>query len=191
MKQARYSEIDRGHFGLATGHYTHFTSPIRRYPDLLVHRIVAARHLGRGRADRYDTDRLRMLTKHSSDRERVAAAAERDSVELKKVRFMERHLGAQFEGTISDVRSFGFFVLIDPYFVEGLVHVSSLQDDYYNWVEERFLLIGEHTGRRFRVGQRVRVQVASVDSEERRIEFVLAEEGGRQRRKRAGRSRKR
>jgi ribonuclease R len=191
MKQARYSETDRGHFGLATRHYTHFTSPIRRYPDLLVHRIVGARHLGRGRADRYDPERLHALAKHSSERERVASAAERDSVELKKLRFMEQHLGATFEGTISDVRSFGFFVLLDPYFVEGLVRVSSLEDDYYVWFEERFLLIGEHTGRRFKVGQRVTVQIASVDIEERRIEFVLSEERGGRGRKRARRSRKR
>jgi len=191
MKQARYSETDRGHFGLATRHYTHFTSPIRRYPDLLVHRIVGAQQLGRGRPDRYDSERLSALAKHASERERVAAAAERESIERKKLRFMEQHLGATFPGTISDVRSFGFFVMLDPYFVEALVRLSSLDDDYYAWSEERFLLVGEHTGRRFKVGQRVSVQIASVDIEERRIEFVLSEEGGRRARKRARRGRRR
>ncbi len=189
MKQARYHEADVGHFGLATHDYTHFTSPIRRYPDLLVHRLVAAHHLGRGSAERYEGERVRAIARTSSERERVAAAAERDSIALKKARFMAGHLGATFEGTVSDVRSFGVFVRLDTYFIEGLIHVSSLGDDYYVWVEERFLLTGEHTGRRFQVGQRLQVQVSNVDMEERRIDFVLARERdalrrGRPRRKR-------
>jgi ribonuclease R len=138
-------------------------------------------------------DRLRALSRHASERERVAVTAERDSILLKKVQFMARHLGGSFDGTISDVRSFGFFVLLDAWYVEGLVHVSSLGDDFYAWSEERFMLMGENTGRRFRVGQRVRVQVSSVDTEERRIDLVLAEgrEQGQRRRPPQGRKRRR
>jgi ribonuclease R len=190
MKQARYDATDHGHFGLATKHYTHFTSPIRRYPDLIVHRLVAARRLGRGSDEGWDAERVATVAAHSSERERLAASAERDSIQLKKVRFMEQHVGSTFEGTIGDVRPFGFFVVLDPYFIDGLVHVSALEDDYYEWVEERFLLKGERTGRRFAVGQRVRVQVSRVDPAERRIEFTLADGAGARRGDR-GRRRKR
>jgi ribonuclease R len=171
LKQARYSETDAGHFGLAAQAYTHFTSPIRRYPDLVVHRITRARLLPGANASVPDNDRLRSIARHSSDRERIAQSAERDSVTLKKVRFMERQIGEVFEGTISDVRPFGFFVLLDAHYVDGLVHVSAL-DDYFRFVEERFLLQGERSGRRYTLGQRIQVRVAAVDVEERRVEFV-------------------
>jgi ribonuclease R len=173
LKQARYAEADAGHFGLATRRYAHFTSPIRRYPDLLVHRILGAALLDRTPAPEASPDRLRELARHCSARERVAAAAERDSIALKRVRFMEPHLGGEFPGTVSEVRPFGLIVLLDDWYVEGRVHVSSMTDDYYEFVEERFMLIGTRSGRQFRLGQRVRVQVAAVDTEERRIDFVL------------------
>ncbi|MCI0433019.1 MAG: ribonuclease R [Gemmatimonadetes bacterium] len=173
MKPARYSENDVGHFGLATSGYTHFTSPIRRYPDLVVHRIVRS-GLARGQGPRESSVELAAIARHSSDRERIAQSAERDSVSLKKVRFMEQHLGAVFDGTISEVRPFGFFVLLEDHFVEGLVHVSAIGDDYYRWDEERFLLVGERTRRRFTIGQVVGVQVSAVDVEARRIDFILA-----------------
>jgi ribonuclease R len=129
LKQARYSETDAGHFGLAAKAYTHFTSPIRRYPDLIVHRLVRDLLIGEARGRGPDPGRLRAIARHSSDRERVAQAAERDSIDLKKVRVMEQHVGSTFEGTISDVREFGFVVLLDDLFVEGLIHVSALDDD--------------------------------------------------------------
>jgi ribonuclease R len=175
MKQARYSEQNLGHFGLATRTYTHFTSPIRRYPDLVVHRITAGVFID-GVRSWLDAGQLADIARSSSERERLAVAAERDSKDLKKVEFMERHLGDEFQGTISSVTAFGFFVLLDEFFVDGLVHISSIEDDYYLFVEEQYALIGERTRRRFRTGDRVRIRVASVSIEERRIVFELVDD---------------
>jgi ribonuclease R len=174
MKQARYSEKPLGHFGLASDHYTHFTSPIRRYSDLVVHRL-AARGIANGERlpEELRTEYLPAVTRHTSQRERVAVAAERDSIDLKKVEFMKRHVGEEFEGTISGVTSFGLFVLLDRFFVEGLIHMSSLEDDYYVFLEEQFALVGEHKRRRFRLGDRLRIRVASVNMERRQIDFAL------------------
>ncbi len=177
MKQARYSEENLGHFGLAAPFYTHFTSPIRRYPDLLLHRICASRFLDDD-VGVLSAEQIAPLAKLSSERERIAEAAERDSVELKKVQYMERHLGDEFAGTISDVRAFGFFVLLDDVFVDGLVHVGSIEDDYYAFHEDAYALTGQNTGRTYRLGDRVRVQVASVDREARRIDFIVLEREG-------------
>lgn len=173
MKQARYSAENAGHFGLAASHYTHFTSPIRRYPDLVVHRLCGARFLDGAPVDRGAAAELPEIARRASERERVAIAAERDSVELKKVEFMERHLGDTFHGTISNVTSFGFFVLLDTFFIEGLVHVSSIEDDYYVYVEDQYTLVGENRRRRFRLGDHVRVRVAAVSLATRKIELVL------------------
>jgi ribonuclease R len=118
-------------------------------------------------------EELDSVAERSSEREQAASKAERDSVELKKVEFMERHLGDHFTGTISGVVAFGFFVLLDDYFVDGLVHVNSLHDDYYEFREEEYSLVGDRRGRRFRLGERVRVQVARVEKEERKIDFLL------------------
>ncbi|HKK08527.1 MAG TPA: RNB domain-containing ribonuclease, partial [Gemmatimonadota bacterium] len=173
MKQARYAAQNAGHFGLASQAYAHFTSPIRRYPDLLVHRQLG-RWLEEPRAARdVDGDRLAEVARHCSERERRAVEAERDSVDLKKIEFMQRHLGGEFEGTISGVTAFGFFVLLDEFHVEGLVHVSTLEDDYYVFVEEQHALLGQRKRRRFQLGDRVRVQVARVDREARQIDFEL------------------
>ena len=178
MKQARYSEKPLGHFGLATDHYTHFTSPIRRYSDLEVHRLLTRAFVdGEKLPEELRHDRLPVVARRASERERVAVDAERDSVDLKKTEFMEQHVGDVFEGTISGVTSFGLFVLLDRWFVEGLVHVSSLGDDYYVFMEERFALVGENTGQRYRLGDRVTIQVAAVDLEERKIDFVLVDAG--------------
>lgn len=191
MKQARYSPENLGHFGLAAKSYLHFTSPIRRYPDLMVHRL-AARALIDGESPEPGSadELLATVSRIASERERVAVEAERDSVALKKVEFMEQRLGETFTGTISGVTAFGFFVLLDDFFVEGLVHVSWLTDDYYLFIEEQFALVGERTRRRFQLGDRIRVQVTAVSREERKIDFQLAEEerprqGTRKRRGRA------
>ncbi|MGH7477620.1 MAG: ribonuclease R [Longimicrobiales bacterium] len=179
MKRARYSAENLGHFGLAADFYTHFTSPIRRYPDLVVHRLITRRFIdGEQLSSDNDIEQRDEVARHSSEREQVATEAERDSIELKKVEFMERHLGDDFEGTISGVTSFGLFVLLDRFFVEGLVHVSSLDDDYYVFIEEQYSLLGENTRRRFRLGDRVQVRVAAVNLEERKIDFELLAEGG-------------
>lgn len=174
MKRAEYSVENRGHFGLATRWYTHFTSPIRRYPDLVVHRAVTRAFLdGKPLPEEWAAGKLEVIAELSSQRERVADEAERDSVDFKKTEFMQQHVGAEFWGTISRVTAFGFFVLLDDYFVEGLVHVSSLADDYYHFLEDEYALVGERTRRRFRLGDRVQVQVAAVKLEEREIDFVL------------------
>lgn len=176
MKQARYSHENHGHFGLAAEHYTHFTSPIRRYPDLVVHRLAVRAFVdGESIPERLREETLPTVARLTSERERLAVEAERDSVDLKKVEFMERHVGDDFDGTISGVTSFGCFVLLDAFFVEGLVHVSSLEDDYYAYIEERYALVGERTRRRLQLGDRVRIQVAGVNREERKIDFLLVE----------------
>lgn len=174
MKRARYSPDNIGHFGLGSRAYAHFTSPIRRYPDLVVHRVLT-RALVDGLAvpEEWGGEALQEMTDHASEREDMANQAERDSVDMKKIEFMERHLGDEFDGTIANVTSFGFFVLLDRYFVEGLVHVSSLEDDYYNFNPEGYSLVGERSGRRFRLGDRVRVRVARVSKEDRHIDFLL------------------
>ncbi|HKK93351.1 MAG TPA: ribonuclease R, partial [Longimicrobiales bacterium] len=177
MQRARYSEQNLGHFGLALEHYAHFTSPIRRYPDLVTHRaIVDALVLDRT-PQGVSGEALAELAEHCSFREEVATAAERDSIELKKIEYMERHLGDEFDGTISGVKAFGAFVQLDDVFVDGLVHVNSLDDDYYEFREQEFALVGVRKGRRLRLGDRVRIQLVRVDREERHLDFSLLSSG--------------
>ena len=173
LRKARYHTANVGHFGLASDGYAHFTSPIRRYPDLVVHRVVS-RCLVHGEDEPYrDLDALTQLADRCSAREQAAAEAERASVALKKVEFMERHLGEEFHGRISGVAAFGFFVTLEEVFVEGLVHVSGMTDDYYRFEERQHALVGERGGQRFRLGDRVLVQVARVDKEARHIDFAV------------------
>jgi ribonuclease R len=175
MARARYQPKNVGHFGLGVEMYTHFTSPIRRYPDLMVHRVVVRALVEGGSIpESWSGDALAYASERSTNREELATEAERDSVALKKVEFMEQHLGDEFSGTVSGVKAFGFFVLLDEYYVEGLVHVNSLMDDYYDLKEEAYALVGERTGKRFRLGDPVRVRVSRVDRLERKIDFVLA-----------------
>lgn len=173
LRKARYDTVNEGHFGLASEGYAHFTSPIRRYPDLVVHRVVSA-CLVRNETEPYrDPEALAELAERCSEREQAAAEAERASVALKKVEYMERHLGDEFHGKISGVAAFGFFVTLEEVFVEGLVHVSSMSDDYYHFEERKHQLVGERGGMRFRLGDRVLVQVARVDKEARHIDFAV------------------
>ncbi len=178
MNRALYSGDNLGHFGLASEAYLHFTSPIRRYPDLVVHRVIRRVLLEDERVPEAWEDGLDDICMRSSQQERLAQQAERDSIEMKKIEYMRRHLGDTFEGTISSVTSFGFFVLLDRVFVEGLVHVSSLEDDYYGFVPEAHVLVGRHNKRRFQLGDRVEVQVVRADKEARQIDFLLLTGGG-------------
>jgi len=178
MRQAVYQTENIGHFGLAAEYYCHFTSPIRRYPDLLVHRLLHAwlkdpnltRHLPALAAES-----LEGMAEHSSAQERNAAEAERETVDLKKAEYMLGHIGETFEGVISGVASFGMFVEL-PNGVEGLVHMSSLTDDYYEFVEDRYCLTGTHTGNTYRLGDTVEIEVLQVNMEDRSIDFIMAGE---------------
>jgi ribonuclease R len=172
LAKARYDVENLGHFGLASGGYSHFTSPIRRYPDLVVHRVIAAAFAGGAPPRDLDRDALERIAQTSSEREQAADEAERATVALKKVEFMERHLGDVFTGRVSGVTSFGAFVTLDEYFVDGLLHVRSLEDDFYRFSPRDYALIGERGGRRYRLGDRVRVQVSRVDKEARHIDFT-------------------
>jgi ribonuclease R len=174
MKQARYAAENVGHFGLASDCYCHFTSPIRRYPDLVVHRILkAVITLAASKQLAIATERLGEVAEHTSKRERVAMEAERDVVEMNKLQYMQKHVGEQFNGYITGVTAFGFFVELEELFVEGLVHVSTLTDDLYVHAEKQHSLIGRRTGTIFRIGDAVRISVASVSPGTRRIEFLL------------------
>jgi ribonuclease R len=187
LQQARYAATPLGHFGLATDQYTHFTSPIRRYPDLVVHRIVDVALGGGGRVP---TDVV-AIADEASRRERVAMEAEREIVQLKKIQFMQDKVGAIYDGFVSGVTGFGFFVELREVFVDGLVHVSTLGDDFYEHLERQHVLRGRRSRREFRVGDPVRVTVAGVSIERRRIDFTLADEAPPQRRNQGWRRRRR
>ncbi len=177
MMKAKYSVKNEGHFGLAFRHYTHFTSPIRRYPDLVVHRLLKRYQNAFEPAEITALrGRLSTVAEHCSDREVVAQEAERESVKLKTVEFMERHLGDTFEGIISGVVPFGIFVEIPRYQAEGLIHISDIDDDYYVHDEQNWSLIGQSTGKVYRLGDHIRVRVVRVDRDERVIDFQLVEE---------------
>lgn len=175
MQQAKYEAVNRGHFGLATSSYTHFTSPIRRYPDLVVHRMLrVARHGGLTAERRAELDeQLPEWARHTSERERRAMEAEREVIHWKKVRFMSDKVGDEFDGYVTGVSAFGLFVQLTEHFVEGLVHVSTMADDYYRYLEHVHALRGEHTGAAYRLGDRVRVRVLRIDLERRLIDLGL------------------
>lgn len=178
MKQAVYQTDNIGHFGLAAKYYTHFTSPIRRYPDLIVHRLLRAwmqqPKLKDSEVEPLE-EKLDVIAEHSSIRERVAADAERATVDLKMCEYMAGHIGEEYDGIISGVTAFGMFVEL-PNGVEGLVHISSLMDDYYDFYEERYALVGNHSGRAYRLGDAVRIEVLNVNISDVSIDFIMAGE---------------
>jgi ribonuclease R len=176
MKQARYSEKSLGHFALASGHYLHFTSPIRRYPDLVGHRLLKELlHSGKVEEKRcqYWQRKLPQIAEHSSQRERLAMEAEREIVERKKVQFMRDKVGQEFGGYISGVLPFGIFVELEDFFIEGLVHLTRLPDDHYQFLERKHTLIGERRKKAFRLGDHVQIRVEAANLERRQVDFSL------------------
>jgi ribonuclease R len=171
MKQAVYTPDNVGHFGLAFDAYVHFTSPIRRYPDLLVHRAIKAVLANQ----KYSGVDWTELGRHCSETERRADDASRDVESWLKCFYMQDHVGGVYEGTITGVTAFGLFVMLDDYYVDGLVHISELGRDYYRYEANRHLLLGERTGKRYRLADRIRVKLVRVDLETRRIDLVPAD----------------
>ena len=177
MKRARYTTDCTGHFGLAAKYYCHFTSPIRRYPDLQIHRIIKDCLRGRMNEEKrqhYEAI-LTEVAKQSSERERKADEAERETIKLKKVEYMSQHLWEVYEGVISSVTAWGIYVEL-PNTVEGLVRAASLQGDYFEYNENEYAMVGTHTGKAYKLGEKVRVQVVAADKMTRTIDFELAED---------------
>jgi ribonuclease R len=176
LKQAVYSPANAGHFGLASHAYTHFTSPIRRYPDLLVHRLVRERLQGKLSPARQTAWKAALgpLTEQASGQERKAVEAERDLLALRRAQVMGKRLGETFDGVVTGVTAFGVFVQLTEIFVEGLLHISALRDDHYIYDEVRAQLRGRRTGKRYHMGQKVRVRLAAANTLKRQLDFELA-----------------
>lgn len=174
MKQAKYTTENTGHFGLAAKYYTHFTSPIRRYPDLQIHRIIKENLRGKlteSRIEHYDKILPEVATQ-CSERERLADETEREVVKLKKAEYMKSHIGEEYEGVISGITKWGIYVEL-PNTVEGLVHVTDMWDDHYNFIEQTYEMVGEHTGKTYKLGQTVKIRVIDADRLLRTVNFEL------------------
>lgn len=177
MKQAKYATVSTGHFGLAANYYCHFTSPIRRYPDLQIHRIIKENLCGKlndKRIAHYENI-LPGVADEASRLERRAEEAERDTDKMKKVQYMSKHIGEEFEGVISGITQYGMYIEL-PNTVEGMVHISNMRDDYYRYDEEHYEMVGERTGKRYKLGQTVMICVEDTDKLARTIDFSLVED---------------
>jgi len=175
MQQARYSEDNYGHYGLAAEYYTHFTSPIRRYPDLIVHRLIRTYSQDQSDAAKEKwAEALPDIADHSSKMERRSVEAEREVDSMKKAEYMQEKLGEEFDGIISSVTKFGIFIEL-PNTVEGMIHLNELKQDYFHFVENQLALVGERTRQTFKIGQKVRVKVTKSDPQTREIDFELLE----------------
>ena len=177
MKQARYTTVCSGHFGLSTKYYCHFTSPIRRYPDLQIHRIIKENLQGKLSVKRIEhyTNILPKVADANSKCERTTEEAEREVIKLKKVQYMADKIGESYEGVISGISNWGMFVEL-PNTVEGLIHVTSMVGDYYYYDEENYAMVGRDSGKRYVLGQKIRVIVNSVDRVSKTIDFGLDKE---------------
>jgi ribonuclease R len=176
LSQAVYSPENEGHFGLSLDNYAHFTSPIRRYPDLLVHRAI--RHITQGKKSSsffYRHSDMVHLGEHCSTNERRADEATRDAVTALKCEYMQSHIGESFDGIITSVTGFGVFVELNDIYIEGLIHITSLPKDYYQFEPVTHRLVGEHSGTQFQLGDSVRVNLVAVNMDERKIDFELVE----------------
>ncbi|MGO1651843.1 RNB domain-containing ribonuclease, partial [Senegalia sp. (in: firmicutes)] len=176
LKKAEYLAERKTHFGLASKFYTHFTSPIRRYPDLTIHRIIKwfiNNEIDAKKKSKLEK-KLPQIAQHSSAAERIADGAERETDELKMVEYMSKRIGEEYEGVISGVTSFGLFVELDNT-IEGLVHISTLTDGYYNYDEKNYSLVEERTKKSYRIGDIVKVKVANTNISKREIDFLLIE----------------
>ncbi|WP_262362516.1 ribonuclease R [Paenibacillus senegalimassiliensis] len=178
MKQAKYDAESTGHFGLAAEFYSHFTSPIRRYPDLVIHRVIREVIEGGGALSEarqeYLASRMQDIAQQSSERERIAVEAERDTEQLKKAEFMLDKVGEEFPGMISSVTSFGMFIELENT-VEGLIRLSAMTDDYYHFHEQHMALIGERTSKIYRIGDEVKIRVARVNMDDHTIDFEMVD----------------
>ena len=176
MAKAVYSTVNIGHYGLAFDYYTHFTSPIRRYPDMMVHRLLE-KYLAGGRS--VNAGKLEEECKHCSEMEQLAANAERSSIKYKQVEYMTEHLGQDYEGVISGVTEWGLYVELNENLCEGLVPVRDLADDYYDFDDKNHCLVGRRGGVRYRLGDNVKVRVARADLDKKQLDFVLVDDSGR------------
>jgi len=176
MKRALYSETNIGHFGLASTSYTHFTSPIRRYPDLIVHRLLKEFMRHKGSLSNKEIKKysylLPKVALHSSEREKIADQAEWDLIDMKKVEYISRHIGDVYEVYITGVTRFGLFVEVPTKMISGLIHISELHDDYYNYDEKTNSLIGERTGKIYRIGDKLEAVVVRADKLRMEVDFV-------------------
>ena len=173
MQKAYYSVHNIGHYGLMFQHYTHFTSPIRRYPDTLVHRLLT-RYAEGGRS--VSADKYEDLCEHSSNMEQLATNAERASIKYKQVEFMADRMGQEFDGTISGVTEFGLYVQVDENGCEGMIPLRSLLDDYYEFDERNYCLVGRRFHRRYELGEKVRIRVERANLDRKLLDFALADD---------------
>jgi len=180
MMKAKYSTHNIGHYGLAFDYYTHFTSPIRRYPDTMVHRLLTKYQNGGRSANQ---DKYEELCEHSSDMEQVAQQAERDSIKYKMVEFMGDKVGEEFDAHISGIQSYGIYCEIDENHCEGMVPMRDLDDDYYDFDERNYCLVGRRHHQKYQLGDPIRIKVARANLEKRQLDFVIAEETGKKKRK--------
>ena len=170
MAKAIYTTNNIGHYGLAFKHYSHFTSPIRRYPDLIVHRLLD-KYLGGGESANKDV--FEKICKHCSEMEKVSSRAERDSIKFMQVKFLKNKIGFVYDGVISGVTEWGLYIEITENKCEGLVKVSSIKDDHYIFDEKKYALIGYRTKSSYQIGQKVKIKIQRADLERRQMDFIL------------------